>query len=306
MSIRGPANRWKHSVTLALTVLQIVAPVFVLAAIGFTWVRLGHPYDTAFVTRLAMTLAVPALVLTALAGTTLDPAAVGRMALATLIAYAGTLAAFWTLCRLARLDRRTFLAPLVFGNTGNLGLPLCLFAFGEAGLALAVVVFAVTATLQFTLGLWIVAGGGSPGQALREPMVAAALLGALMLWQGWRLPAVAADALGLVGQMAIPLMLITLGVAVARLRPTGVGRVAGLAAAKLALGAGLGWTVATALGLDRTATGVLTLQLASPVAVTSYLLALRFEADAQAVAGLVVVSTALSVVALPTLLALLL
>ena len=127
-----------------------------------------------------------------------------------------------------------------------------------------------------------------------------------MLWQGWSLPMVAANALGLVGQMAIPLMLITLGVAVARLRPASVARAAALAAAKLALGAGLGWTVAAAFGLDRVAGGVLTLQLATPVAVTSYLLALKYGADAQAVAGLVVVSTALSVGGLPILLALLL
>ncbi|MEL6586263.1 MAG: AEC family transporter, partial [Pseudomonadota bacterium] len=73
--------------TLALTVLQIVAPVFVLAAIGFAWVKAGYAYDTAFVTRLAMTLAVPALIFSALADTALDPAAVARVAWATLLAY---------------------------------------------------------------------------------------------------------------------------------------------------------------------------------------------------------------------------
>ena len=292
--------------TLALTVLEISAPVFLLAAIGFVWVRLGYDYDTAFVTRLAMTLAVPALILTALAGTTLEPGAVGRLALAALVAYAAAMGAFWSACRLLRLDLRTYLAPLVFGNTGNLGLPLCLFAYGEAGLALGVVVFSVTAIGSFTLGLWIVAGGGSPLRALKEPMVAATVLGAVMLWQGWRLPEIAANALGLVGQMAIPLMLVTLGVAVARLKPRGAGRAFGLAVLKVALGAGLGLAVSRLLGLDPVATGVLILQLATPVAVTSYLLALKYGADAQAVAGLVVVSTALSVAALPLLLAVLL
>ena len=154
--------------TLALTVLQIAAPVFLLAAIGFAWVRLGLAYDTAFVTRLSMTLAVPALILTALAGTTLDPAAVGRLAVAAVAGYAAVLATVWALCAALRLEVRTFLAPLSFGNTGNLGLPLCLFAFGETGLAFGVVVFAVSAMTQFTFGLWIVAGGGSPLRALRE------------------------------------------------------------------------------------------------------------------------------------------
>ena len=292
--------------TLVLTVLQIAAPVFLLAGIGFAWVRLGYGYDTAFVTRLAMTLAMPALILTALARTTLDPAAVGRMALATLGGYAMLALAVWALCMAFRLDRRTFLAPLIFGNTGNLGLPLCLFAFGDAGLALGVVAFAVTTVGQFTLGLWLVAGGGSPGPALREPMVGATLLGGIMLWRGWPLPEVAANALGLVAQMAIPLMLITLGVAVARLSTGGVGRTSLLAAAKVALGAGLAWAAARLAGLDAVATGVLVLQLATPVAVSSYMLALKYGADAEAVAGLVVVSTAMSIVTLPTLLAVLL
>ncbi|WP_308917096.1 AEC family transporter [Jannaschia sp. LMIT008] len=288
--------------TLALTVLQITAPVFLLAGIGFVWVRLGHAYDTAFVTRLAMTLAVPALILTALAGTDLDPAAVGRLALATLAAYAAALGLFHLLCRALRLEVRTYLAPLAFGNTGNLGLPLCLFAFGEAGLALGVVVFAVTAIGSFTLGLWIVAGGGSPLPALREPMVGATILGGIMLALGWELPAVAANALGLVGQMAIPLMLITLGVAVARLRPSGMGRVAGLAATKLVAMTAMGWGMARAFGLDDVAAGVLILQMATPVAVTSYLLAAKYGADAERVAGLVVVSTLMAIAALPALL----
>ena len=301
--------RGKQTVSLLGTVLQIAAPVFLLAAIGYAWVRLGYAYDTAFVTRLAMTLAIPALILTALAGTTVDPAAVGAMALAALTAYAAALAAFWALCRAARLEMRTWLAPLVFGNTGNLGLPLCLFAFGEAGLALGVAVFAVTSIGQFTVGLWLVSGGGSPMPALREPMLGATVLGGVILWQGWTLPPVAANALGLIGQMAIPLMLITLGVAVARLKPDRAGLMAGMAVAKLALGAGLGFAIAWAFGLDRVAAGVLVVQLATPVAVTSYMLALRYEAggaDPQAVAGVVVVSTALSVLALPALLAVLL
>ena len=287
---------------LALAVLQITAPVFVLAAIGFVWVRIGFAYDTVFVTRLAMTLAVPALVFTALSGTTLAPAAVARMAGATLAGYGAMASAVLVLCLALRLDLRTWLAPLVFGNTGNLGLPLCLFAFGPDGLALGVVFFSVGALLQFTLGLWVVSGGGSPLRALREPMVGAALLGGLFLWQGWQVPTVASNSLELIGQMAIPLMLITLGVAVARLRIGRAPLVAALVIAKLALAAGLGLGLSEALALPPTERGVLVLQLATPVAVTSYMLAEKYGADGEAVAGLVVMSTLLAVLSLPALL----
>lgn len=289
--------------TLAFTVFQIVAPVFVLAGIGFAWVRMGYDYDTGFVTRLAMTLAVPSLIFVALVRSEIEATAAGRLTLAALVAYGAVLFAFWVFCRARQLDLRTYWAPLVFGNTGNLGLPLALFAFGETGLTYAVVIFSVTAILQFTIGLWIVAGGGNPLRALKEPIVAATLLGAVFLWRGWTVPANVFNTLDLLGGMAIPLMLITLGVAVARLRPAGMSAVVGLAAVKVVICAGLAWAVGLAFGLDQVTLGILVVQLATPVAVTSYLLAVKYGAEAPPVASLVVVSTAMSVVVLPLLLA---
>lgn len=292
--------------TLVLTVLEIVAPVFLLAAVGFGWVKLGFEYRLQFVTRLAMTMAVPCLIFTALVNTTLDPAALTTLSLAAIAAYALVSVVVLSMVQLARLDQRTFAAPLIFGNTGNLGLPLALFAFGEIGLEYAVVVFAVMALLSFTYGIWLVAGAGSFTKALKEPLMWATVLGALFLWQGWRLPRFLDNTLGLIGQMAIPLMLITLGVAVARLSPKGIGRAVVLSAAKLVICVGSAWLVADWFALDKVAFGILVLQVATPVAVTAYMLAEKYGADAQAVAGLVVVSTVMSIGALPLLLAVLL
>ncbi len=291
---------------LAVTVLEIVAPVFLLAGVGFTWVRLGFEYRIQFVTRLAMTLAVPCLIFTALMKTELDKAAIGWFVLAALAGHALLAMAGAALVRVMRLERRSYLAPFIFGNTGNLGIPLSLFAFGDAGLGYAVAMLAVSAVLSFTFGIYLVAGEGGGGKALREPMVWATLLGALFLWQGWQTPRFLTNALDLIGQMAIPLMLITLGVAVARLTPGKTGLAVLLSLIKVVLSAAIGWGLGLAFGLDYTAFGVLVLQLATPVAVTSYLLAEKFEADAQAVAGMVVVSTLMSVAALPLLLSLLL
>ena len=299
----SPVLGRKHTVELALTVLQITAPVFLLAAVGLAWVRLGFEFPIAFVTRMAMTLAVPCLIFVALMETEIDPAALTALSLATLAAYGAVGAAFLLVTLAARLDRRTFLAPLVFGNTGNIGLPLALFAFGDEGLGLAVVVFAVMAVLSFTIGVWVVSGGGSPTPALREPLVGATLAGGACLWFGVQTPPFVTESLRLVGQMAIPLMLITLGVAMARLRPAGLLRPGALSLLKLALCAGIAWGVGRAFALPPTAFAVLVLQVATPVAVTSYLLAEKYGADAEAVAGLVVVSTALSVIGMPLILA---
>ena len=284
---------------LVLTVLGIVAPVALLAAVGFAWVRLGFEYRLEFVTRLGMTLAVPCLIFTALMQTRIEPAALAAVSVAAVLAYGVLTLVFWGLVRVAGLDRRTYLAPLIFGNTGNLGLPLALFAFGEAGLSLAIVIFAVMAVWSFTFGVWLVAGGGSPLRVLKEPIVAATLLGALFLWQGWQTPQWLTNALELIGQMAIPLMLITLGVAVARLSPGRLGRAVWLSGLRVAVCVAVGVAAARLTGLEPMAAAVLILQVSTPVAVTSYMLAAKYGADADAVAGLVIVSTLLSVATLP-------
>ncbi len=204
---------------------------------------------------------------------------------------------------LAGLERRTYLAPIIFGNTGNMGLPLALFAFGNAGLGYAVVVFAVMAILSFTVGIWLVSGGGSVTKAVKEPLVAATVLGGVFLWQGWQTPPFLTSTLELIGQMAIPIMLITLGVAVARLHPARLSRAVWLSLAKVVICVTAAWGVGRWFQLDAVPFAVLVVQVSTPVAVTSYLLAEKYGAGADEVAGLVVVSTLLSVATIPLTLA---
>lgn len=288
---------------VVLTVAEIVSPVFLLAALGFAWVKLGYEYRIRFVTQLAMTLGVPCLVFTALMQTELEPSALTAVSVAAITAYGAVTIGLWAFVRIAGLDRRTYLAPLIFGNTGNVGLPLALFAFGDAGLGYAVVVFAIMAIYSFTFGVWLVSGGGSPLAVIKEPMVAATLLGGLFLWQGWETPRFLTNTLSLIGQLAIPLMLITLGVALARLRPSRLGPMIWLSLLKAVFCVAVAWVAGLWFGLNDVAFAVLVLQVGTPVAVTSYLLAEKYGADADTVAGLVVVSTLMSVGILPLILA---
>jgi malate permease and related proteins len=289
--------------SLALEVARIVAPVFLLAGIGMIWVHRGWSYDGDFVTRLSMTLSVPCLIFMALVRSDVDPRLLRDTVLASLAAYVAVGAIVWALLRGLGLDMATYWAPLSFGNTGNLGLPIALFAFGQTGFDFAVVIFAVMAILSFTFGVWVVAGGGSPLTAVREPLVWGTVAGAVFLAFGWRVPGWTASALDLVGQMAVPLMLITLGVAIARLQPRALGRAFWLCLAKLVICTLVPLGVGLAFGLPELPLAVLVLQVATPVAVTSYMLAAKYDARPDEVAGLVVVSTLLAVPAIPLLLA---
>ena len=290
---------------IVLKVLTVVAPVFLLAAIGWGWTRSRAPYPIDFVTRLTMNISIPALIFTALVRTKVDPVALRELASASLLAYAllGILA--FLLLRAMRLPLRTWLAPFIFGNTGNLGLPLALFAYGDIGLQNAVVVFAIMAILSYTFGVWLVSGAGSPVALVREPIVAGTVLGGLFLWQGWSLPLWLTNALELLGQMAIPLMLITLGVAISRLEAGSMGRAFLLSIAKYLLAAGAALVAGWLFGLEGAAFAILVLQLTTPVAVSNYFLAEKYGAGAADVAGFVVISTLVAIIALPATLALL-
>lgn len=291
---------------LILKVLEIVAPVFLLGAIGFAWIKLGYDYRTEFVTKLAMTLSVPCLIFVSLMNSEVEPEALRSTFWASVVAYTAVTVVMYGLVAALRLDFATFVAPLIFGNTGNLGLPLALFAFGEAGFGHAVIVFAVMAIYSFSLGVWMVSGGGSPLKVIKEPIVWGTVLGAVFLVMGWRTPVWLTNSLELVGQMAIPLMLITLGVALARLKAPRIGRAFVLSLVKYAICIALSAAVGIWFALEPIAFAVLVVQVSTPVAVTSYLLAQKYGADADEVAGLVIASTLLSVLVLPLLLGFLL
>lgn len=289
-----------------LQIVEITAPVFILAAIGYGWARSGAPYDIPFVTRLAMMWGMPALIFSTLVRAEIDPAAFQEIALATLALY-GTFALIYGVAfRVAGLKLRTFLPPTVINNSGNLGLPVALFAFGDYGLALAIVLFAVMVTLQFTIGIWYIAGPGKGWEAARQPMIWATLAGLACAWGDVTPPVFLDNAIALIGQLGIPLMLLTLGVSISQIRVSSVLRALVIAVLRYASAAGVAMAVGHFLGLSGIVLSVLILQAIMPAPVTNYLLALKYDAEPEEVAGLVVVSTALSLALIPVTLAFLL
>lgn len=282
--------------------LAILAPVLVVSGIGFLWGRLGKPFEIDFVTRLVTTVGTPCLVASTLTELELPLDALGEIALASVLATIGFAALGLAALRIMKLPAHSFLPALMFPNTGNMGLPLCLFAFGEAGLELAIIVFALTATAQFTLGVAIASGSFSLRRFLSMPLIYAILLSIVVVATGWSVPAWIANTIELLGGLTIPMMLLALGVSLARLRVTTVGRAAILSAVRLGGGVAIGFAVAAALGMSDVGRGVLVIQAAMPVAVFNYLFAQYFKREPEQVAGMVVLSTAVSFLTLPLLL----
>jgi hypothetical protein len=246
-----------------------------------------------------MTLALPCLIFVALMNTDISPNTLRSISLATILSYTCITLASYCLIKFLKMDISTYLAPVTFGNTGNLGLPLAYFAFGLEGLGYAVVVFAIMATYNFTFGVWIISGGGSLVKATKEPLVWGTILGSVFLINDWKTPQFLTSTLDLIGQMAIPLMLITLGVAIARLKLKSFSQAFLITLTKFFICLLTSILVGRYFELGHIPFSVLLLQLTTPVAVTSYLLATKYNNGPDDIAGLVIISTLLSTIYIP-------
>ena len=292
--------------TLVAELASIVAPVFICAAIGFLWAKRGLPFDNAVITSLVYNVGGPCLILATFAKVELSAAALAEIAAASLAAYLGFAAVGVAVLRVARLRLTSYLPAVIFPLTGSMGLPVCLFALGNEGLAFALVFFAFGAIGTFTIGATIAAGSVSFGRIARSPVFYAVVLAVGLEIARIDLPRWAFNTCDLLGGIVIPAQLVALGLALSRLRVTSLGRSVALATLRLAAGAAVGWAVAEAFSLGPVASAVVILQSAMPVAVSSYLFAQMYNREPEEVAGMVLVSTILSFATLPLLLAVLL
>ncbi|MEK9672896.1 MAG: AEC family transporter [Rhodospirillaceae bacterium] len=284
-------------------IFNVIAPVFICAVVGYVWRRQGRAYDTNFVTTLVTSVGTPCLVFDTLIRTRIEPDAFLTMGLASVLSMAIFYPVYSLYLRAIGWSQRAFLGALTYGNVGNMGLPLCLLAFGEHGLALAIAYFTVNVLFLFTCGVAVSAGAGSPGQLLKLPILYAVTLAMLFIFGGIEAPAWLTNTTKILGGLTVPLMLITLGVSLAGLNVTGFRVATAISLMRLGVGFAAGIGLAELLGLEGAERGVLILQCAMPVAVFNFLFAQRYNQQPERVAGSVVISTIISFATLPFLLA---
>ena len=288
---------------MILELLSVVAPVFLIALIGLAWARSGVHFDEVSISRLVLNVGIPCLLFRSLTSMDIPPAALAKMAMLAAAAMSTFAAAGLIVLKLMKLPAHTFLGPLVFTNSGNLGLPICLFAFGERGLALGMAYFAVSASCHVALGGPLFSGVFSLQPLLRSPLTWAVAVTVSFVAFGIPVPVWLSRTTALLGDIAIPLMLLTLGVSLSKMHPASLGRTLVLAFLRLGLGVSIGLLLSVLLHVDGLTRKVLVLQASMPVGVLNYLFAQRYARSPEQVASLVLVSTLLSVVSIPVLLA---
>ncbi|MBB3192108.1 AEC family transporter [Halomonas cerina] len=284
-------------------ILATLLPVFLIAGCGTLYGRYRTP-DIRGLNTLNMELFVPMLVFAVLADRQAPLVDYAGLALAGAVVVVGSGVVLWPLTKWLELDTRTFLPPMMFNNSGNMGIPLLVLAFGEAALPAAVVLFIVEMLLHFSLGLYMLSPHTPLWRLLRMPIVLASLAGLGVNLGGVPVPAWLLQALDMLGGVCIPLMLFALGVRMLDIDFSDWKT--GLLGALLCPLSGLIFVMPLIawLDLDGLQAAALWVFAALPPAVLNYLVAEQYRQEPQKVASLVLIGNLGSLVVIPVVLGL--
>ena len=293
----GPTER-----NLLLEILGVVAPVFLIAGIGYLLEKGGAGLHHETMSTLVMTAGAPALIFSSLTSTELSNSTLASVSAGALGVAIISAALSLIVLAVLRLPVRSFLPSLTMANAGNLGLPCAYLAFGADGLALGAAFFFVNAILLYTVMPILSRGSFSLDDVFREPLVWAVVAAIVFRLSGMTPPGILADTTEILGGMMIPIMVILLGGALARLKVSDVGVSVRLGAARLLIGVSAGTLVVTAFRFRGIEAGTVFLLASMPAATVTYVFAQRYNRSPEQVAGLIVTSTVLVFLALPAIL----
>jgi predicted permease len=283
---------------MLLRIIAIIFPIFAIVGAGYVYARFKKP-DMAFANQLNMDVFVPALVFAALASKDFDLMANWKLAIGALAVVLGSGLIAWPVARLMKVDTRTLLPPMMFNNSGNMGLPLMVLAFGDKVLPLAVVLFFVENLLHYSLGTWMLDHRAKVWNLWRVPVIAAALAGLVVSLLKIELWGPLYIGIKLLGDVSIPLLLFSLGVRLtdSAAKDLHLGLV-GAALCPLA-GMAVAWSIAPLLGLEGVQAGMLLIFGALPPAVLNYIFAERYHQEPERVASIVMIGNVASLVFIP-------
>lgn len=284
---------------MLVTLLNIVIPVFAVVAVG---VVIGRRHsantDMSFVNLANVQVFCPALVFSALIE---HPVALGDSwllivaGLLLIVVPGGVLYGL----KFKGLERRTLAMGGMFRNTGNIGIPLMMLAYGKEQMGAIIILFVLSNLVHFSLGLFMLSHAAGRWQWLKNPLVWAALLGLVLSDHQAVLPDFLITSSHLLGQISVPLMLFALGVRLSQGEISELGLALRVNLTYLVVGALSFLAVATWLPLSRDWLQLLALSVMLPPAVLNYLLCEQYHCQPNKMASIVLLGNLMSVISIP-------
>lgn len=292
---------------------SVLAPIILIAGLGFALDR-RFKIETRSLSQIIIYLSSPALVFSSISRSKLQAQELGQLVLFTLVIMGSMAIISWGITRLLALEQKiagAFTLSSTLINAGNFGLPFIAFAFGNEGLGRAVIIFTTTAIVANTLGIFLASRGSasvknSLANILKVPLPYAVALGLLANVGLISVPVPLERGAVLLGDSAVPLMLVVLGTQLARTKiESRLSLVALASGVKVILTPLVGVMVARLLLISGSTASISIIQTSMPTAVISIILAEEFGSDARFVSSVVMVSTLVSLASLSILLSVL-
>ena len=276
--------------------------MLLMAGVGYAMSKGGIKLETESLGRLVLMVGTPSLVFSSLTSPSLPQMSLtGTVSAAVFtLVFAAILSA--GLLYLYRQPIRAFLPSLTMPNSGNFGLPVVMLAFDQEGLAVGIAFFFVVALVQYTVVPAIMIGEVTLRRILKEPLIYSLITVAVFRVGELTPHPIISKTTEILGAMVIPVMVILLGYSVAQLKVSDLRLSILLGASRLGVGICSGLVTVYIFGLSGIEAGSAFLMASMPCAIIIYLFAIRYNRAPRRIAGIIVVSTAMTFLALPVLL----
>ena len=286
---------------LYVKLIDVIAPVFFVIGIGYYLGKKNPEISTDFITTFAGNVGTPAMIFYTITttGVTLS-VFIEYFTYAFIIILGFSLLGILFLLLLKK-DFISELPPLILPNTGNMGIPICLFAYGTAGLGVASAIASVIILLHFTLGVLLAKKSFALNILIKNMPIYAIIVSVIFLYFDWDVPGYIENTTFLLTYATIFLVLMSLGIALSRMKVVSWTHASILGAVRVILGPIIGFALIKFLNLNGFAAGVLLIQSCMPSAVLTYLVGSMYSEKkvVDNVASVTVTSTIMSFFTIP-------
>ncbi len=286
---------------LYLKLIDVLFPVFFVIGVGYYLGKKDPNFDTTFITNFAGNIGTPAMVFYTITTTGITLEIFIEYFIYALIIIGGFSLVGLLFLFILKKDVISELPPLILPNTGNMGIPICLFAYGTAGLGVASAIATVIIFLHFTLGVLLAKKSFSLEILIKNGPIYAILASITFLYFKWDVPGYIENTTFLLTYTTIFLVLMSLGIALSRLRVVSWAHASILGAVRVIIGPIIGFGLIKFLNLNGFFAGVLLIQSAMPSAVLTYLVGSMYSEKrvVDNIASVIVSSTLMSFITIP-------
>ena len=286
---------------LYLKLIDVIVPVFFVIGIGYYLGKKNPNINTDFITTFAGNVGTPAMIFYTITTTGVTLSVFTEYFIYALIIIGGFSLVGILFLLLLKKDFISELPPLILPNTGNMGIPICLFAYGTAGLGVASSIASVIILLHFTLGVLLAKKSFSLKILVKNMPIYAIIISVIFLYFEWDVPGYLENTTFLLTYATIFLVLMSLGIALTRLKVVSWTHASILGGVRVIIGPLIGFGLIKFLNLEGFAAGVLLIQSCMPSAVLTYLVGSMYSEKkvVDSVASVIVTSTIMSFATIP-------